>query len=252
MKIVLLGSGNVATHLGKALKEGGHKIVQVWSRTFAHAQALGEKLQCDFTIHLSAISERADIYIIAVSDDVINEIASNFPFQDKMLVHTSGTTSLDIPGISGVFYPLQTFSKQKELEFSKIPIAIEARNSALAEQLSSLAMSISSKVVYMDSEQRKALHIAAVFACNFSNHLYAIADKILSDNGLEFDLIKPLIMETAEKVQHNSPVSVQTGPAVRRDQTTLDKHLDFLTNVPSLKELYEQLSQSIINFDQKV
>lgn len=251
MKIVLLGSGNVATHLGKALKDSGHIILQIWSRTRGHAQALGQSLQCDFTSNLSHINEDGEIYIIAVSDDAIDEIASSFPLQNKILVHTSGTTDLDIPGISGVFYPLQTFSKQKDVDFSKIPIAIEGRNSEVTEQLNYLAKSVSSKVVLMNSEQRKALHIAAVFACNFSNHLYAIADKILSDNGLDFDLIKPLITETAEKVQFNSPVTVQTGPAVRRDEITLNKHLDFLKDMTAFKDLYEQLSQSIINFDQK-
>lgn len=251
MKLVLLGSGNVATHLGKALKNAGHEIVQVWSRTLEHAKTLGEKLNTDFTINLSKITDQGEIYIIAVKDDAIREIAENFPLYNKILVHTSGTTDLNIPGVSGVLYPLQTFSKQKSVDFFKIPIAIEGLNNQISERVKSLAESVSSKVVMMTSEQRKALHVAAVFACNFSNHMYAIADKILSDNGLDFDLIKPLINETTEKIQQYHPLAVQTGPAVRRDQITLNKHLDFLKNMDDLKDIYQKLSQSIINFDQK-
>ncbi|MEJ6981317.1 DUF2520 domain-containing protein [Pedobacter sp. P351] len=251
MKIVLLGSGNVAIHLGKALKDAGHEIIQVWSRTLEHAKTLGEKLNSEFIINLSKVSDQGDLYIIAVKDDAIKEIARSFPLQNKILVHTSGTTDLNIPGVSGVLYPLQTFSKQKEVDFSEIPIAVEGLNEKISEGLKSLAESISERVVIMTSEQRKALHVAAVFACNFSNHLYAIADKILTDNGLDFDLIKPLIKETTEKVQQFHPVSVQTGPAVRRDQITLNKHLDFLKNMDDLNDLYQKLSQSIINFDQK-
>lgn len=251
MKIVLLGSGNVATHLGKALKDSGHEIVQVWSRTLENAKALAETLNSDFTNNLSQINDKGEVYIIAVSDNAIPEIAESFPLNNKILVHTSGTTELTIPGMSGVFYPLQTFSKQKSVDFFQIPIAIEGVNVKISELLENLAKSVSSNVVKLDSEQRKALHVAAVFACNFSNHLYAIADKILTDNKLDFNLIKPLIAETAEKIRQNPPITVQTGPAVRRDQITLNKHLEFLENMKDLQDLYQRLSQSIINFDQK-
>jgi len=251
MKIVLLGSGNVATHLGKALKAAGHEIIQVWSRTLDNAKVLAQNLQSDFINDLSQINPQAEIYLIAVSDDAIRQVAADFPFKDKILAHTSGTSELAIPEISGVFYPLQTFSKQKQVDFSIIPIIIEANNSLIAGMLETLAKSLSSKVIQLNSEQRKALHIAAVFACNFSNHLYAIANTILKKNNLEFDLIKPLIAETAEKIQQNLPASVQTGPAVRNDKLTINKHLEFLKNDVLLKEIYERLSQSIINFSQK-
>lgn len=251
MKIALLGSGNVATHLGKALKDGGNTIVQVWSRNLAHAKELATNLDSSFTSSLSELTTEAEIYILSVSDDVIAEMASLFPYGDKLLVHTSGTTEINIQGISGVFYPVQTFSKQKAVDFSTIPIAIEGKEERINKLLSDLANSISKKVFSLTSEQRKVLHIAAVFACNYTNHLYAIADDILIKNNLTFDLIKPLIAETAEKVQFNPPSKVQTGPAVRQDQLTLAKHLKFLENNAELREIYQVLSQSIINFHQK-
>lgn len=251
MKIVLLGSGNVATHLGKALSAAGHEIIQVWSRTLDNAKVLAESLKSDFINDLSGVNPNAELYLIAVSDDAIPQVAANLPFNDKILAHTSGTSELDIPGISGVFYPLQTFSKQKRVNFSIIPVAIEANSPAVADMLEHLAKSISSKVIQLNSEQRKALHIAAVFACNFSNHLYAIADTILRANNLEFDLIKPLITETAEKVQVNIPESVQTGPAVRNDKMTMNKHFEFLKNDVLLQEIYEKLSKSIINLSDR-
>jgi predicted short-subunit dehydrogenase-like oxidoreductase (DUF2520 family) len=251
MKIVLLGSGNVATHLGKALNDAGNQIIQVWSRTVSNARILADRLNAEYTDEFAKINSEADIYILSVTDDSIAPLAAAFPLKDKILVHTSGTTSLALEGISGVLYPLQTFSKQKEVEFKSIPIAIEGRDEPILLSLRKLAESISSNVVNMNSHQRKALHIAAVFACNFSNHLFAIAETILKDNNLEFDLIKPLIKETTDKIQNHSPASVQTGPAVRGDQNTLNAHLEYLRNNIELSELYHKLSQSIINFHEK-
>lgn len=249
MKVTLLGSGNVATHLGKALQEAGHQLIQIWSRTLANAEVLADELQTGFTDNILQLSDLADVYIIAVTDDSISKVASAFPFQNKLLVHTSGTTDLNIPRISGVLYPLQTFSRQTVVDFSVIPIIVEGKDETATNLLLQLARSLSSKAVQLNSHQRKALHIAAVFACNFSNHLYAIADEILKNNELEFDLLRPLIAETAKKIQENAPASVQTGPAVRNDQSTLTAHLQFLQNTPALRDLYERLSQSIINFD---
>lgn len=251
MKIALLGSGNVATHLGKALQLAGHHVIQVWSRTEEHSKRLGEILSISYTSDLSLLSGEADLYILSVTDDYIIDIASKFPFKQKLLVHTSGSSSLDIRGISGVFYPIQTFSRQKEVDFSNIPIAIEGKDESVADLLSNLALSITTKVIRLNSEQRKALHVAAVFACNFSNHLYAVADSILRNQNLDFDLIVPLVAETTEKIKSNPPASVQTGPAIRKDQITLDSHLQFLEKHSELKELYKLLSQSIINFERK-
>lgn len=250
MKVVLLGSGNVATCLGKSLKAAGHEILQVWSRTLDNAKVLAQNLQTDFTNNLSQVNLQADIYLIAVSDDAITQVAADFPLSHKLLAHTSGSSALNIPGISGVFYPLQTFSKQKEVDFSIIPIVVEAHTKSVADELETLGTSISNKVIHLSSEQRKALHVAAVFACNFTNHLYAIAETVLRENNLAFDLIKPLIAETAEKIEDHSPFTVQTGPAVRNDKLTMDKHLVFLKNDTSLQEIYKRLSQSIIHLSQ--
>jgi predicted short-subunit dehydrogenase-like oxidoreductase (DUF2520 family) len=251
MKIVLLGSGNVATHLGTALKAAGHDIAQVYSKTEANARMLAKQLGCVFTTELTELVTDSDLYILSVSDDSVPRIARHFIGSNQILVHTSGTIELNTPGVSGVFYPIQTFSRQKTISFAKIPIAVEATSDPLAEVLLELGNSISSQVLQLNSNQRKAIHVAAVYACNFSNHLYTIAESILRDNGLDFDLLKPLIAETAGKINTYSPRSVQTGPAVRNDQVTIAKHLQFLENEPMLRDLYERLSQSIINFNQK-
>jgi predicted short-subunit dehydrogenase-like oxidoreductase (DUF2520 family) len=251
MNIVLLGSGNVATHLGRAFKEAKHEIIQVWSRNLEHARILGKELVVGYTNDISSISPEADLYIVSVSDDYIADVVSAFPHPGKIIVHTSGSTDKNITGLSGVFYPLQTFSKNVSVDFSVLPIAIEAVDKPIETLLFDLASSIGSKPMNLNSDQRKALHVAAVFACNFSNHLYSIANEILEDSGLDFDLIRPLISATAQKIQNNFPVKTQTGPAVRNDQKTLQKHIQFLQHHPTLVDLYEKLSQSIINFNQK-
>ena len=251
MNIILLGSGNVATHLGKAFKSVNHKILQVWSRNFEHALVLAEELGAAYTSDISSVLPDADLYVVSVSDDHIADVVRSFPHSDKILVHTSGSTEMDIRGISGVFYPLQTFSKHAKVDFDRIPIAVEAIDQGIESCLFALAQSIGSKPFILNSEQRKALHVAAVFACNFTNHLYNVANGILQNQKLSFDLIRPLIDETARKVQNRLPSEVQTGPAIRNDQKILDKHLHFLQGDQTLADLYDKLSQSIINFNQK-
>lgn len=255
MKVVLLGSGNVATHLGKALDQAGHKVLQVWSRTMQNALQLADLLGTTATDSITQLTNDADIYIVSVSDDAIPSLVDQFPFPEKLLVHTSGTTDLEVlyqaSNQTGVFYPLQTFSKVRPIDFNKVPIAIEGSTKRVEEVLLALAASLTTKTVVFDSEKRKSLHVAAVFACNFSNHLYTVAGEILRDKGLDFDLLRPLIAETSEKVQHFFPEDVQTGPAVRRDESVINKHLTFLSDKPELKDLYKSLSQNIINFYQK-
>lgn len=251
MNIILLGSGNVATHLGQALKKAGHNIFQVWSKNQVNAKKLANKLGTEVAPQLSLVNLSADIYILAVKDDAIREVAEALPIHHQLLVHTSGSTDLAIlKGISssiGVFYPIQTFSKAKKIDFKKIPIAIEGNSPNTLRILSTLAQSLSEKVIEMNSTQRTTLHIAAIFACNFTNHLYHIADDILQKQHLDFDLLRSLIAETAEKVQKHNPSEMQTGPAIRGDQTILHKHLELLKNNPAVLELYQQLSQSIIH-----
>ncbi len=251
MKVVLLGSGNVATHLAAALKDAGNEILQVWSRNSVNAELLASRLNSSSTAHFSALSPEADIYILAVSDDAIPELAGKFPFRNKLLVHTSGTTDMEaLKNAStkiGVLYPLQTFSKSKSLDFAQTPIALEANSPEGLKILEMLVGKISRKVMELNSQQRRALHIAAVFACNFGNHLYTLSKEILRQNSLEFDLIRPLIIETASKVQLIEPEDAQTGPAVRGDYITIDRHLEFLQNDKDLRNLYELFTESIIS-----
>ena len=252
MEIVLLGSGNIATHLGKALKMAGQNISQVWSRNNEKATELADAVGAVPVSELSEVSYSADLYILAVNDDAIRSVAEQISISDGLLVHTSGTTGLDvldgIAGRTGVFYPVQTFSKSKAVDLRKVPIAVEGSSPEVTNTLHSLASRISEKVMSMDSVQRRTVHVAAVFACNFTNHMYVLANKLLADQHLDFDLLRPLIAETALKIQTAEPASVQTGPAVRDDQSTMDKHLELLADDPALSELYGKLSQSIINY----
>lgn len=249
MKIILLGSGRVATQLGLALQNAGEEIVQVYSPTQAHAADLAKKLNAAAISSISALRKDADLYIISVKDDAIASIAKNLDLPNKLIVHTSGSTSMDVLASAniGVFYPLQTFSFEKEVDFKDVPIAIESNNPESLNVLSGLAQQLSSRVIKLDSKQRMTLHVAAVFACNFSNHLFAIAQHLLESQQLDFDLIRPLIAETAAKAQEHLPATVQTGPAIRKDEITLQKHLDLLKNEPHLQEIYRLLSQSIVN-----
>lgn len=251
MKIVLLGSGNVATHLGLALKAAGEEIIQVWSRSMENASALAVKLGAEATCALSEVSPDADIYIIAVNDDAIADVAARLPDKNKLVVHTSGSTGIDVlmqaSAQIGVLYPLQTFSKIKPVDFSEIPIAVEGNSAEVVATLKSLAEKLSHKTLEMSSAQRLILHVAAVFACNFTNHLYNIASGVLKQRGLDFELIRPLIAETAGKIQTNEPHKVQTGPAVRNDLATMSRHMEALKEQPQLAEMYRMLSESIVN-----
>jgi len=209
MKIVLLGSGNVATHLGHALQGASHQIIQVWSRNEAHADELAYPLDAESITDSRQINPFADLYILAVKDDAIAEVAAQIPLTDQLIVHTSGSTDIHVlEGVSekfGVIYPVQTFSKEKALDFQAVPVVVEGNTKKVTKELLSLTRQISAHVSELDSSKRKALHIAAVFACNFTNYLYTVSEKILSEEGLDFDLLRPIIAETAAKVQEFSP-----------------------------------------------
>lgn len=249
MDVVLLGSGNVATHLGLALAKGGHRIVQVYSRTLGNASLLANQFQAVAIDDITQLVAQADVFILAVNDDAIESVVGKLPLDiDGLVVHTSGTTAIDVLsplGRYGVFYPLQTFSKSKEVDFRAIPIALESHHEDDMAVLESLAHSISDVVFHCDSAQRLTLHIAAVFACNFTNHLFAVAADLLQHNGLSFDLVKPLVMETAEKILTLDPAEAQTGPAVRDDRKTMEKHLSILREHPNWQHLYQLLSADI-------
>lgn len=249
MEIVLLGSGNVATHLAKALKAKGENVVQVYSPNLVNAKLLVDSIAAEAISDLKAVKTDAGLYIISVKDDAIESIAEGLKAVSGLVVHTSGTTDIKVLSAyvkqAGVFYPLQTFSKAKEVDFDRIPLCIEATDAVQLQVLHKLAAKLSQQVYELDGEKRKVLHLAAVFACNFPNHLYALANQVLQQNGLDFEIIRPLIAETADKVMTNLPENVQTGPAVRADESTMNKHLSMLKDMPELHEIYQTLSNSI-------
>jgi len=249
MKIVLLGSGNVATNLAKALKANGEDVIQVYSPNLDHAKSLADLIGAVGINDLTELEQQADLYIISVKDDAIESVAKSLKHVTGLVVHTSGTTDIGILSSqvqhAGVFYPLQTFSKDREVLFENVPLCIEANGEKQFMILKNLAAKMSREVYELNGEKRKVLHLAAVFACNFPNHLYALANKILSRNELDFEIIRPLIAETANKVMSNLPGDVQTGPAIRADESTLNKHLSMLTDMPELQNIYQTLSNSI-------
>jgi predicted short-subunit dehydrogenase-like oxidoreductase (DUF2520 family) len=248
MKIVFLGSGNVATHLALAFKAAGQQVIQVWSKTKAHAAVLAAKLDAEALDSLLDLDKSADLYLISVKDEAIPDLPALLKGVHGVVVHTSGATSIDalqdLPA-HGVFYPLQTFSKDKALDLSDTPIGLEASSETVMEVLKMAAQSISNVSFEVDSSHRKILHLAAVFACNFTNQLYHMSYSILEQHGLDFDLLKPLIMETASKVQDEVPFKVQTGPAIRQDEGTMARHLALLNDRPELQDMYRILSNSI-------
>lgn len=249
MKIVLLGSGNVATHLAQALVAKGEEMVQVFSQSLRNAISLTDLVGGESIDDLTQVNNSADLYIIAVKDDAIAGIADQLKSVTGLVVHTSGTTDMTVISSkvehAGVFYPLQTFSKAKPVFFDEIPLCIEATDEKQLKVLNTLASKLSNRVYQVDGNQRKILHLAAVFACNFPNHLYALANQLLQQHQLDFEIIRPLIKETADKVMTNLPESVQTGPAIREDETTLNKHFSMLSSMPELQNIYQTLSDSI-------
>jgi len=250
-KITFIGSGNVATHLAKSFYQKGLSIPQVYSPSIENANALAQQIEATPTAHLNEIDANSDCYIITVKDDAIENILNNLPFKDKLIVHTAGGVSIDVFKKHnftnyGVFYPLQTFSKNKTLDISTVPFCIEANNETTQNQLTQLAQQLSKNVYLIDSEQRKTLHLAAVFTCNFPNYLYSIAEKITAQKNIDFNILKPLIKETAEKIINHSPNTVQTGPAIRNDQEVIKNHMDLLADFKDYQDIYQLLTNSII------
>jgi len=251
MRIVILGTGNLATQLGMALHAQHAEIIQVYGRTGTSASDLANLLGCTSTTSKEEIITDADLYIVAVSESAITEVLSDAPIRDRLIVHTSGSVSIDILAAFsnnyGVFYPLQTLSKQKTVDFSAVPICIEANSMENQEKLSNLAKTISDQVFEINSAQRRELHLAAVFVCNFVNHFYTIGEKLLHEQHLDFNLLKPLISETAQKAMLFSPTEVQTGPAVRENQTIMEQHLKMLEQHPEWQKLYALISKDILS-----
>jgi predicted short-subunit dehydrogenase-like oxidoreductase (DUF2520 family) len=256
MNITLIGSGNVATHMAAAFKNAGHKIVQVYSPNYQNAALLAYHVGAGAIDKLDGIDGHTDVFVIAAKDDAIEDIAKVLSAHQKLILHTSGATDLQtiqqFSSLAGVLYPLQTFSKTKEVDFSQVPLCIEGSDEQVSGLIEQLARTISKNIYRVNSAQRKILHLAAVFACNFPNALYAIAQGLLAEHQLDFNLLRPLIMETAQKVQESFPADVQTGPAVRGDEKTMNDHMQLLNNQPVLQQVYQLLSQRIIKMDNAI
>nr|WP_294893860.1 Rossmann-like and DUF2520 domain-containing protein [uncultured Pedobacter sp.] len=250
MKVAILGAGNVATHLSKALIMSGNPVVQVWSRNHQNAIELALKTGANSIADLNEIDEDVELIIIAVSDDAIASVAHLIPISNtRIIAHTSGSTNISVLNVhpkTAVLYPLQTFSKNVELDFKTVPLCVEASDTATENIILQLSHKLSNQVEIVSSAKRVLLHISAVFACNFTNYFYAVSQELLQEAGLNFDLIKPLIFETVNKITDHSPYDVQTGPAKRNDEQTIAKHLEILKDKPALQELYGLISQNIV------
>lgn len=250
MRIVIIGSGNLATHLSLALKTVGEDIVQVLSRTEKHARELAEKLGCNYTSRIDEIDKNADIYILSVKDDAISKIVFSIckDCSDAVFIHTAGSVPMDIfksyAQHYGVLYPMQTFSKQRTVDFRPIPCFIEASDEHTFLQIRRLAESISNKVVLADSEKRKKLHLAAVLACNLTNHCYRLAERLLQEEHIDWQLFLPLIDETAKKVAEMSPKEAQTGPMVRYDVNVMNRQIELLPDERT-RQIYRLMAESI-------
>ncbi len=249
MKVVIIGSGNVATVLGRLLKRKGHEIVQVISRNGDHAKILADELQCPFSDNNNAVDMDAGVYLVAVNDGALYELNNSFHLGRKLIVHTAGSVPMDIlQNISvnyGVLYPLQ--SLRKEMDYpADIPFLIDGNTEETMTLIGDFAQTISGTVAKAGDEERLKLHVAAVVVSNFTNHLYALAEDFCTKENIDFKLLAPLIKETAQRVETHSPASVQTGPALRNDVFTLDKHLRLLSNHPRLKYIYLKLTDSIM------
>jgi predicted short-subunit dehydrogenase-like oxidoreductase (DUF2520 family) len=249
-KITIIGAGNVATHLATAFMDAGKVIVQVFSRNLSRAEELAIKCRAAAINEIPEINKEVDLIVIAVSDDALVEVVNQMNVGNALVVHTSGSISMDMlkpfGKNIGVFYPLQTFSKNREIQFNEVPLCLEAGSMENLEILKTLAISVSNRIYFIDSTQRKKLHLAAVFACNFPNFLYSIAENFLEENGLSFNMMKPLIIETAEKAKAISPSKAQTGPAFRKDKKIIGKHIQMLSGNDDFREVYELLSKKIM------
>jgi predicted short-subunit dehydrogenase-like oxidoreductase (DUF2520 family) len=247
--IALAGSGNVAWHLAKALSLQGFRIQKIWSRDYAHAQALAGRCNSAACTEIADLREAADLIIIAVPDNAIADVAGKIGKYHGIVVHTAGSVPLDVLTSthehSGVFYPLQTFSKETSVIIGDVPFFLESSSAGVMQALKQLAVKLSPKVYEADSHQRLMLHIAAVFASNYSNLMYVIGNELLSKSNLPPEIIHPLILATAHKATSGDPMKMQTGPARRHDNTTIAKHMDALALQPEYAQLYGQLARLI-------
>lgn len=248
MNIIFIGAGRLATHLAIELSKHSFNILQIYSRTDDSAIELAKKINTKATSNIKEVRTDADIYIFSVKDSALPQLLSEMPSNKGLWIHTAGSIPLDIfkeyNNRYGVLYPFQTFSKERDLDFSLIPLFLEANNEEDLKVLFSIAKRISNKVYSLSSQKRQYIHLTGVFACNFVNHMYAISHCILEKEGIPFDSVLPLIDETAAKIHSLSPKDAQTGPAIRYDENIIEKHLE-LINDPDLKKIYSLISKNI-------
>jgi predicted short-subunit dehydrogenase-like oxidoreductase (DUF2520 family) len=249
-QIVIIGAGRLATRLGKEFHRVGINIVQVYNRTPGKGQKLASMIGASFTDKTADIRTDADLYFLAVSDSVIETLAASLRLNDKLVVHASGTMAMDIllpiSANVGVFYPVQTFSINRRLDFHKIPVCIEANSSTAETQLLLLAGQLTQRVYTLDSGQRRVLHLGAVFASNFTNFMYSVTEELLAAREIPLSLLEPLISQTAGNIRHGNLLHYQTGPAARGDIKVLEKHYELLAAHPDYLEIYKLLSNNII------
>ena len=248
MKVVIIGSGNTATVLGRRIAHAEHEIIEVVSKNETNAKILADELQCDYSNSFTNISDQADFYIIAVSDNALADLIKEFSLQNKLVVHTAGSVSKNIlQSVTknyGVLYPLQTLRKEIKTDF-EIPFLIDGNSEDVLTIISDFARTISDNVQIADDNTRLKLHVAGTIVNNFSNHLFTLIQEYCNQQKIEFRLLMPLIEETAIRAEQFPPSQIQTGPAIRRDMQTIQNHLLLLENFPELKKIYELFTESI-------
>lgn len=250
--VVLIGAGNVGFHLWKRFRQTGTEALQIYTRSETRAREVEALADCPVIRNFSQLHRQADLYVLAVHDSAIENVAASIAAyipKDRLVVHTSGATpgSLLSAYFSnfGIFYPLQTFSQGREPDWETIPLCIDGNTESSLAFLEGLARRTARQVYHINDEQRAILHVGAVFVNNFTNHLFGVANHILLEAGLPFDLLKPLIQETAGKIADHDPSAMQTGPAIRGDRQTIARHLQYLERFPKYRELYLLLTKSI-------
>lgn len=248
MKVIIVGAGNVGTSITRALADAGHSVAEVWSRTPAHAETVANRVGALPLSDLERISPDADCYLFCVKDDALEQVITHMPDTAGIWVHTAGSLPMELfasrKSDHGVLYPLQTFSRQRPLTLAEVPLFIEGSNPETTEKLEQLAATLSHSVHCMPGEKRKMLHLAAVFACNFVNHLYALSGEIIAREDIPFEVLLPLISETAAKVREMTPAEGQTGPATRGDAAVMRQQMMLIEDPPT-REIYRLLSESI-------
>jgi len=249
-KLSIIGAGNVGTQLALAFYAAGYSIIEVCSRSEARAIPLADTLNARFVKDVSLLENNADVYLFCISEEDLKRLPKLDHLQGKLLCHTSGSTSMDVlSGLTtsyGVFYPLQTFSLAESINLVGIPILIEAKKPDELATLNEMAKNISGDARVTTGPERLIIHLSAVIACNFTNYLYWRAEELLNRHGLAFELLHPLITETARKATHMSPKLAQTGPAVRGDLDILQRHKELLASDPEILKIYTRISKELM------